>query len=118
MNEGLLFDIDAFCSWLAEREADIVGYPGIGYSDPLSEWLSSVASRLYGVEGAVYGPIALDDCYWRRLPLWARLFFNFTERYMFLRPVTGAEAFQALAEIERQYSASCNVKGCVPLWLL
>ena len=118
MYKEISIQFDAFCSWLVEREAAIVGRPGIGYSDPLSEFLSFCAGRLYGVEGNVYGPAALDDCYWRRLPLWAKLFLGFTERYMFLRPITGAEAFQVLAEIERQYSAACTVKGCASLWLV
>ncbi len=77
-----------------------------------------MAGRLYGVEGNAYGPIALDERHWQRLPLWARLFHNFTERYMFLRPVTGAEAFQVLAVIEQQYRASCPVKVGASLWLM
>lgn len=94
---------DDFCSWLCEREADIVGRPGIGYNDPLSEWLSSRLGRVYGVDGKRYGPARLDPLSWRFLPLWCQHFLSFTERYMFARPLTGAQVFNALAELERNY---------------
>ncbi len=38
MNEGFSVHVDAFCSWLCEKEGDVVGRPGVGYSDPLSEF--------------------------------------------------------------------------------
>lgn len=104
MNDGFSVHFDDFCAWLCEKEHEVVGRPGIGYSDPLSEWLSTLAGRVCGIEGNVCGPISLDDRYWRwLLPLWARLFFTFTERYMFARPMTGREAFDVLAHIEQQY---------------
>jgi hypothetical protein len=104
MNEDRFhFSFDDFCTWLCEHEAAVVGRPGIGYNDPLSEWLSCRLGRVYGVDGKRYGPARLDPHAWRFLPLWCQLFIVFTERYMFARPLTGVQVFNALAQLEQQY---------------
>lgn len=104
MNEDRFhFSFDDFCTWLCEQESSIVGRPGIGYNDPLSEWLSCRLHCVYGVDGKRYGPARLDPHSWRFLPDWCQQFLVFTERYMFACPLTGAQAFNALAEIEQRH---------------
>lgn len=94
--------VDDFCAWLCEREDRVVGRPGIGLNDPLSEWISARVGRVWGVDARRYGPACLDSHLWQWLPVWGQLFVLFTERYMFARPLTGGEAFHALVEVERQ----------------
>ncbi|GCE18638.1 hypothetical protein [Dictyobacter kobayashii] len=94
--------LEAFCSWLCERESEVVGYPGIWFNDPLAEWISQQVGRVCGVEGKVYGPAAWDMCRWWWLPLWAQLFVAWTDKYA-KRAMTGEQAFAILAEIERRH---------------
>ena len=97
--DTLALQLDDFCTWLCERETEIVGHTGIWFSDPLSEWLSSLTGHLYGVEGKVSGPAFVDSCRWQYLPMWAQLLALRME-IMLKRTVTGGEVLGLLADIE------------------
>src|SRR5690349_17485251 len=96
--------IEHFLSWLCEKERQIVGLPGIWFNDPLSEWLTSVFGRLYGVHNRMYGPAQVDECQWRWLPYWAVLFVLWTECYAFNHEMSGADAVSLLSEIEKRHT--------------
>lgn len=93
-------DWDAFCSWLCDRESVVVGLPGMWFHDPLALYLSEVFGRVYGVDGAFYGPACVDPAYWSWLPAWAQRFSSRLQRYA-LREMTGAEVFAVLADVLR-----------------
>lgn len=99
--EGLTLQLDDFCSWLCEKELQVVGFPCAWFGDPLAEWISSQTGHIYGVDGKVYGRALYDVCHWRRLPRWAQLFVLWIEKYAH-RALTGFEALGILADIEQQ----------------
>jgi hypothetical protein len=92
--------IEAFVTWLCQREGALVGRPCSFYHSPLACWLSEyLADGVYGVDGQWYGR-ALHDCRcWRLLPRWAVLFSSWLESLTSL-PVTGVEALDVLARVE------------------
>jgi hypothetical protein len=94
------FSLNLFMSWLCEREGHTVGSPAIWLGDPLSEWLSSLYGRVYGVEGKLYGPASLDSVYWSFLPRWGQSFVALSERARYKQPMTGADALAVLAQVE------------------
>jgi hypothetical protein len=61
-------DLDSFCTWLCQREHEIVGRPGMVYHCPLAQWLSESSGHIYGVESRVYGLATCDYHCWRLEP--------------------------------------------------
>lgn len=99
MNQHEL-SLDAFLTWLCQREDDLVGCPRSCYHAPLACWLSEfLGDGVYGVDGAWYGRALHDTRSWRLLPRWAVLFSSCLES-MAARSVTGLEALDVLARVE------------------
>lgn len=96
--------LDDFCSWLCERELQVVGAPGTWFDDPLSQWISSLAGRLYGVDCSRYGLAVSDFQYWRVLPFWAQRLVAKMDLFR-LRPLTGHDVLLLLADVERQHGS-------------
>ena len=71
-------DLDSFCTWLCQREHEIVGRPGMVYHCPLAQWLSECAGHIYGVDGRVYGRASCAYHCWRLLPRWAAVFVTWS----------------------------------------
>lgn len=101
---GIVLDLDAFCTWLCEREHEVVGSSGIWFNDPLSIWISQLVGRVYGVDAGRYGSALVDPCRWLWLPIWARwLDARLTQDAK--RVMTGAEVLAVLADIEQRFGA-------------
>ena len=92
-------DLDSFCTWLCEREHQIVGRPGMVYYCPLAQWLSERSGHIYGVESRVYGRATCAFHCWRLLPRWAEVFVAWSDVLAF-RAITGGEALVLLASVE------------------
>jgi hypothetical protein len=92
-------DLDSFCTWLCQREHEIVGRPGMIYHCPPAQWLSECTGHIYGVDGRVYGRASCAYHCWRLLPRWAVVFVNWSE-VMAFRPITSCEALVLLASVE------------------
>jgi hypothetical protein len=73
-------DLDSFCTWLCQREHEIVGWPGMVYHCPLAQWLSECSGHIYGVESKVYGRATCAYHCWRLLPRWAEVFVAWSPR--------------------------------------
>ncbi len=93
-------DLDAFVSWLCEHEHEEVGHPGRWFETPLAMWLSWISGQTYGVSASAYGRASCDEDLWFPLPRWAMRFVTRLECVV-QRPITGAEAFRVLAQVER-----------------
>lgn len=100
----LPLSFEQFVRWLCEREHAIVGYPGVWLNDPLAEWISSLAGRVWGTDDKFYGPASYDTRLWAWLPRWAYLFKLWSEKHAY-RPMTGEQAFTILAVIEQRHGA-------------
>jgi hypothetical protein len=92
-------DLDSFCTWLCQREHEIVGRPGMVYHCPLAQWLSESSGHIYGVDSKMYGRASCAYHCWRLLPRWAEVFVAWSE-VMAFRPITGNEALVLLASVE------------------
>jgi len=101
--QGLEMNVDVFCSWLCERESQVVGHPGKWFDAPLARWLSEMTGHVYGIDGNLYGRASCEYCRWRLLPRWAEVFSLWVESYAH-RPVTGYEALDVLARVELAFS--------------
>ncbi len=100
MHHSLDMSLEAFCTWLCQREHEVVGRPGTCFHSPLALWLSERFGHVYGVDDNLYGRALHDPCVWRVLPRWAVAFVARTEARS-LHVLTGQEAFALLADIER-----------------
>lgn len=106
-----MFDLglEAFASWLANREHDIVGRPHLCFQSPLACWLSDMTGHLAGVDvdEGKFGWALVDACYWRLLPRWAHLFSLWLEA-RHVESVTGRDAFDLLAAVELAVASSVS----------
>ena len=100
MHHSLDMSLEAFCTWLCQREHEVVGRPGTCFHSPLALWLSERFGHVYGVDDNMYGRALHDPCVWRLLPRWAVAFVARTEARS-LQVLTGQEAFALLADVER-----------------
>lgn len=91
--------VEEFCTFLCQREDEVVGYAGYAYRCPLAQWLSTLfEGQVYGVDGTRYGRASCDPRGWLPLPRWAVIFVALTERY-FPQALTGTQAFDLLAQV-------------------
>ncbi len=99
-----VLEMDAFCGWLCQHEDEVVGQVGTWFWCPLACWLLAVFGEVYGIDEGRYGRAHWHSCWWLPLPRWAVLFeAKLAVRYAGAQ-VTGAEAVEVLAAVERQLS--------------
>lgn len=91
---------DSFASWLCQRKKELAGYGGSRFSSPLVEWLSTLVGYQCTVEDSSYGwMLPGGQWLWRPLPTWGLRFQRKMEAYT-IRPMTGDEALNILADLE------------------